>query len=246
MPMNFTSGTPPSFVLQNKTDSIASNITESLDQDWAKDVHKNRITNVVVLSVYFVIGVVGNSLVLAVYKTQLKHASAERTHVPCFITLYRFPEVFTNMSTPITKPESSSPNGPRCGRLKTSLYLPGAIYAISFVSLMVLTVLALVFFYGRVAYTIFKHFKSNPSRKYSINPLPKESNGKYQVAKLMKRSIRQKIIAHRTRLKISEKITRHQIVAVGINNLSIDAVTDDKIQAEDTRNSNSDNSKGKV
>ncbi|VDI49021.1 Hypothetical predicted protein [Mytilus galloprovincialis] len=71
--------------------------------------------------------------------------------------------------------------GTRCGRLKTGLYLPGAIYAISFVSLMVMTVLALIFFYGRIACTVFEHFKSKRSKKCSLNPLTKCSNNKYRL-----------------------------------------------------------------
>ncbi|CAC5408941.1 unnamed protein product [Mytilus coruscus] len=322
--MNFTSGTPPSFVLQNANDSIASNITESLEQDWAKDVHKNIMTNAVVLCLYLVIGVAGNSIVLAVYKTQLKHASVERYFIPVLaisdmlatifgsinnmawdLMLDNFTNnalckyfLFTTSNTGfmslflllciafqryllVCRHHSLSLKhrrlmvglsfafanglalpfaffygvnkfytdgkfiGTRCGRLKkTSLYLPGAIYAVSFVSLMVLTVLALFFFYGRVACTIFKHFKSNPSRKYSINPLPKESNGKYRPGSKANETEYQRedsnIQNTSTEMENIRKDNKTQIVVVGIDNQSIHAVTDNTIQAEDSKNSNSD------
>ncbi|CAC5408942.1 unnamed protein product [Mytilus coruscus] len=258
--MNSISETSPSIVLRNTNDSIDANITECIPKNWAREVHKNIIANAVVLSLYFVIGITGNALVLAVYKTQLRHASVERYFIPVLAISDMLSTIcgsinnmagdlmsdnFTNnalckyllftisntayMSVLlllciafqryllICQHHSLSlkhrhlmvdlsfvfADGlalpfaffygvndfyndgklirTQCGRLKTSLYLPGAIYAISFVSLMVLTVLALIFFYGRIACTVFEHLKSKRSKKYSLDPLSKGSNNKYRL-----------------------------------------------------------------
>ncbi|CAG2247742.1 unnamed protein product [Mytilus edulis] len=258
--MNSISETPPSIVFRKTNDSIDANITEFIQKSWSREVHNNIIANAVVLSLYFVIGIIGNALVLVVYKTQLKHASVERYFIPvlaisdmlsticgsinnmawdlmsdnftnnalCKYFLFTISNtaymsillllciafqryllicrhhslslkhrhlmiglsfVFANgLALPFAFfygvndfYNDGTLIGTRCGRLKTGLYLPGAIYAISFVSLMVMTVLALIFFYGRIACTVFEHFKSKRSKKCSLNPLSKCSNNKYRL-----------------------------------------------------------------
>ncbi|CAC5408940.1 unnamed protein product [Mytilus coruscus] len=308
----------------NANDNIDSNITESLEQDWAKSVHKNIITNALVLSLYLVIGVAGNSLVLAVYKTQLKHASAERYFIPVLAMSDMLSTIFgsiNNMAWDLMSDNFTNTAlckyflftvsntaymsillllciafqryllicrhhslslkhrrlmiglsfvfanglalpfaffygindfyndgkllGTRCGRLQTNLYLPGAIYAVSFVSLMVLTVMSLVFFYGRVACTIFEHFKSHPSKKCSINPLTKGSNEKYQTgSKDDETEYQTKDSNNQDTCTEIENITQDnktQIFVVELDNHSIDAATDNSTQAnKDGKTRNSD------
>ncbi|XP_063414988.1 thyrotropin-releasing hormone receptor-like [Mytilus trossulus] len=239
MQMNSASETKNSF-------RMAINFTNTSEEYLEQGMAKHLMADVVVLSVYLIIGIIGNSIVLAVYRFQMKGKSEERYFIPflavadtltcsvctinniildviktsfmnsttCKIMFYSYAltsgiSIFLLLSIAIQRyliicrrqklslktrkimvavtvclsvacsvpyavnyglNEHFSEGqfvGYRCGRLKHGFYISGLAYAIFFITLMVCTVLTLVFLYGRIEWVIFKHFKGK--KPWQIN-----------------------------------------------------------------------------
>ncbi|XP_052089663.1 5-hydroxytryptamine receptor 1A-like [Mytilus californianus] len=67
--------------IENVTEDLQSNAT-NYQQDWPKTVETYLIGNSVFLAVCMVIGVIGNAIVVAVYKLEMKDTSTERYFIP--------------------------------------------------------------------------------------------------------------------------------------------------------------------
>lgn len=63
-------------------EKISSNESEKFLQHWKNEVTGNLTANLTILTIYFVVGVVGNILVLYVYKFHINHTTAERYFIP--------------------------------------------------------------------------------------------------------------------------------------------------------------------
>ncbi|CAG2257287.1 unnamed protein product [Mytilus edulis] len=225
---------------------MAINFTNTSEEYLEQGMAKHLMADVVVLSVYLIIGIIGNSIVLAVYRFQMKGKSEERYFIPflavadtltcsvctinniildvikttftnstiCKIMFYSFAltsgiSIFLLLSIAIQRyliicrRQKLSLNtrkimvavtvclsvacsvpyavnyglnehfsegqfvGYRCGRLKHGFYISGLAYAIFFITLMVCTVLTLVFLYGRIEWVIFKHFNAQKQNIHS-------------------------------------------------------------------------------
>ncbi|XP_063413545.1 mu-type opioid receptor-like [Mytilus trossulus] len=223
------------------------NFTNKSEEYRTQAMAKHLIANVVVLSLYLVIGVIGNMIVLAVYRFQMK-GKEERYFIPflavsdmltsvvgsvncimldvmqttftnnilCKIVFYTIAltagiSLFLLLSIAIQRyliicrrhrlnlntrkimvtvsvclsvacsvpfavnygvNEHFSEGrliGYRCGRLKHGFYQSGLVYSIFFITLMLFTVLALVFLYGRVGWVIFKHFNAQKFKQTNIS-----------------------------------------------------------------------------
>ncbi|XP_052078219.1 5-hydroxytryptamine receptor-like [Mytilus californianus] len=231
---------------------MALNFTNKSEEYLKQGMAKHLMADVVVLSLYLIICVIGNSIVLAVYRFQMKGKSEERYFIPflavadmltcsvcsinniilnmiettftnsivCRIVFYSFAvtsgvSIFLLLSIAIQRyliicrrqklslktrkimvivsvclsVACSVPYavnyglnehfiegrfaGYRCGRLKHGVYISGLVYAIFFITLMVFTVLTLVFLYGRIGWVIFKHFNA---QKFKQSNVSKESS----------------------------------------------------------------------
>ncbi|CAC5359706.1 CCKAR [Mytilus coruscus] len=217
------------------------NMTERIVEDWIKLVERNIIPDMALLFLYIIVGIVGNSIVLLVYKYEMKVTSDERYFIPKLAIADMFASVVCSVAAIIwdimqikfshnilckltfcclTIPASLSlwllqciavqryfkicrdhtlslkvrrimvvsiciisvilcfpylvlygsneflkdgvKYGSRCGRLKDyDYYEAGFVYAILFGVLMILTVVALTFLYGKVGLKIFHHFRSD-------------------------------------------------------------------------------------
>lgn len=223
------------------------NFTNKSEEYRTQDMAKHLMANVVVLSLYLIIGVIGNMIVLAVYRFQMK-GKEERYFIPFLavsdmltsvvgsvncIMLDVMQTTFTNnilckivfytialtagislflllsiavqryliicrrhrlnlntrkimvavsvcLSVACSVPFAVNYGvnehfiegrlvGYRCGRLKHGVYLSGLVYAIFFITLMLFTVLALVFLYGRVGWVIFKHFNAQKFKQTNVS-----------------------------------------------------------------------------
>ncbi|VDI55471.1 Hypothetical predicted protein [Mytilus galloprovincialis] len=227
---------------------MAINFTNTSEEYLDQGMAKHLMADVVVLSVYLIIGIIGNSIVLAVYRFQMKGKSEERYFIPflavadtltcsvctinniildvinttfsnstiCKIMFYSFAltsgiSIFLLLSIAIQRyliicrRQKLSLNtrkimvaltvclsvacsvpyavnyglnehfsegqfvGYRCGRLKHGFYISGLAYAIFFITLMVCTVLTLVFLYGRIEWVIFKHFNAQKLKQTNVS-----------------------------------------------------------------------------
>ncbi|VDI49852.1 Hypothetical predicted protein [Mytilus galloprovincialis] len=227
--------------MPENSDAKELNMTDKIVEDWIKLVERNLIPDMALLLLYIIVGIIGNSVVLLVYRYEMKGTSDERYFIPKLAIADMFASVVCSVAAIIwdvnqikfshnilckltfcglTVPASLSlwllqciavqryfkicrdhtfslkvrrimvvsiciisvilcfpylvlygsndflvdgiKYGSRCGRLKEyAYYEAGFAYAILFGVLMILTVVALTFLYGKVGLKIFHHFKSD-------------------------------------------------------------------------------------
>jgi hypothetical protein len=63
-----------------------SNITL---EEWNAEIIQSLIPDIVILSLWFIIGVFGNLIVIVVYKFQMKEKTDERYFVPIWLLVQR-------------------------------------------------------------------------------------------------------------------------------------------------------------
>lgn len=244
--------------MAENSDAKTLNMTDKIVEDWIKLVERNLIPDMALLVLYIIVGIIGNSVVLLVYRYEMKGTSDERYFIPKLAIADMFASVVCSVAAIIwdvnqikfshnilckltfcglTVPASLSlwllqciavqryfkicrdhtlslkvrrmmvvsiciisvilcfpylilygsndflvdgiKYGSRCGRLKEyAYYEAGFAYAILFGVLMILTVVALTFLYGKVGLKIFQHFKSDKCKKTqaSNSTIPKSGS----------------------------------------------------------------------
>ncbi|CAG2223209.1 CCKAR [Mytilus edulis] len=244
--------------MPENSDAKELNMTDKIVEDWIKLVERNLIPDMALLLLYIIVGIIGNSVVLLVYRYEMKGTSDERYFIPKLAIADMFASVVCSVAAIIwdvnqikfshnilckltfcglTVPASLSlwllqciavqryfkicrdhtlslkvrrimvvsiciisvilcfpylilygsndflvdgiKYGSRCGRLKEyAYYEAGFAYAILFGVLMILTVVALTFLYGKVGLKIFQHFKSDKCKKTqaSNSTIPKSGS----------------------------------------------------------------------
>ncbi|CAG2254309.1 unnamed protein product [Mytilus edulis] len=244
--------------MAENSDAKTLNMTDKIVEDWIKLVERNLIPDMALLVLYIIVGIIGNSVVLLVYRYEMKGTSDERYFIPKLAIADMFASVVCSVAAimwdvnqikfshnilckltfcGLTVPASLSlwllqciavqryfkicrdhtlslkvrrimvvsiciisvilcfpylilygsndflvdgiKYGSRCGRLKEyAYYEAGFAYAILFGVLMILTVVALTFLYGKVGLKIFQHFKSDKCKKTqaSNSTIPKSGS----------------------------------------------------------------------